>query len=59
MLVSENVKICVTPDAKPKICVTPNASHWNIGVHNAKFRVGHVHLNLLGVDFICVGSHFS
>ena len=44
MLVSKNVKICVTPNAKHKICVTPNAKpqtepmeyrlRW---VHNAKF----------------------
>ena len=44
MLVSKNVKICVTPDAKPKICVSPSAKpqrksveyrlHW---VPNANF----------------------
>ena len=30
LLVSKNVKICVTPNAKPKICVSPNArfSRW-------------------------------
>ena len=26
MLVSKNVKICLTPHAKPKICVTPKAN---------------------------------
>ena len=40
----------------------PNASLWNIGRVGSpmqNFRVGHVHLIFLGVDFICVGSRFS
>ena len=63
MLVSENAKICISPDAKHKICVSPdaknvkfafpptknpNASQWNIGC------VGSLALGL------CVGHvHFT
>ena len=41
MLVSENPKICVSPDAKPQ-----NASQWNIGCVGSLVLglcVGHVH----------------
>ena len=45
MLVSKNVKICVTPTRNIKFALpptqNPNASQWNIGIY--KFCVGHVH----------------
>ena len=50
MLVSKNVKICVTPNAKPKISVTPNASQGNIGCVGSPgvgACVGHVHFMLI------------
>ena len=66
MLVSKNAKICLTPNAKHKICVSPNANtqrksveyrlHW---VPNATFLYGPVHLIIVDVDFIPVGSCFQ
>ena len=41
--------------------LNPKASQWNIGCVGSQmqiYRVGHVHLILLGVNFIRVGSHF-
>ena len=49
MLVSENAKICVTPNANFKICVNPNAKPQRESGEYIFF----------GVNFICVGSHFS
>ena len=50
MLVSKNVKICVTPAQILKFGLPPtqnsNASQWNIGCIGSQtqhFRVGHVH----------------
>ena len=58
MLVSNNAKICVTPNANAKICMsltpTPNASRWNIGGVGTPTQgagVGHVHFMFFCVDF--------
>ena len=66
MLVSNNAKICLTPNAKHKTCVTPNAkpnvSQRNIGCLGSpmqNFRAGHVHFSFFCVDFFRVGSCFS
>ena len=40
----------------------PNTSQLNIGCFGSQtqsFRIGHVHIIFLGVEFICVGSRFS
>ena len=44
MLVFENAKICVAPNAKPNANLTqnPNASQWNIGGVGSS-GVGHVY----------------
>ena len=55
MLVSKKLKFALPPTQNP------NVSQWNIGCVGSQTqnsRVGHVHSFLLGVDFICVGSHF-
>ena len=51
MLVSENAKICITPNTKLKICVSPNANPQREPVEDSscwvtkgRVRVGHVDL---------------
>ena len=60
MLVFENAKICVTPNAKLKIYVRPNVNpnsrRWNIGcvrVPNRGAGIGHVHFMLfVSISFV-------
>ena len=62
MLVPENAKICVTPNAKPKICISPNAKpkrksveyrwRWSSGV-------GHVYFMYISCIFHVVCASFS
>ena len=63
MLVSENAKMCVSPDAKHKICVSPmqnpNASEWNIGCVGSLalgLCVGHVHFIFFVLISFALGS---
>ena len=66
MLVSKNVKICFTPNAKPKICVTPNANpqckqveyspRWSPGVGAC---IGHVHFRFFVLISFALGSQLE
>ena len=58
MLVSENAKICITPNAKHKICVTPKAKPLCEPMEYSlrwvpNFRIGHVHF-MLFVLFVLI-----
>ena len=62
MLVSENAKICVSPDAKHKMCVSPAAKpqrQWNIGCVGSPalgLSVGHVHFIFFVLISFALGS---
>ena len=63
MLVSKNVKVCFTPDAKPKFAFHPtqnrNASQWNIGCVGSSGiggRIGHVYFKLFVSISFAFGS---
>ena len=62
MLVSKNVKICVSPDAKPNIYITPNTKPQRQSVEYrlrrvpyAKFSRWACTFHIVCVNFICVG----
>ena len=59
MLVSENAKICVSPDAKHRICVSPNAKPQHQPVEY-RLRwvpgVGHVHFIFFVLISFALGS---
>ena len=55
MLVSKNVKICITPNAKPQHESVEYRWRW---VPNATFLHWLCTFHLLCVDFICIGSRF-
>ena len=62
ILVSKNVKICLTPNAKSKICVTPNANPQSVSV---EYRLRWVSwpwglrwactFHVVCVNIVCVG----
>ena len=66
MLVSKNVKICITPNAKPKICVPSDAKPTRKSVEyrlrwvpNANLPRWACTFHIFCVDFICVVQPIS
>ena len=53
MLVSENAKICVSPDAKPQSPPVEYRLRWVPGVGSLRWACT---FHIFGVDFICVGK---
>ena len=64
MAISQNAKICVSPNAKPTICITPNktpnASQWIyigcVGSPGVGAHVEHVHFRLFVSISFALGS---